>query len=332
LPVSLNREALGVLHNQKNLLAFSGGSDSSALFHLLLEHRIPFDIAHVNYHTRQQSHTEARYAQTLAAAHHKTCFSKSVTLEAANFEHRARSVRYAFFHEVVRQHGYCNLITAHQLNDRLEWFLMQLSKGSGLYELVGMKPVEVRKHYTLVRPLLHLNSQTITHYLKQHNITYFMDESNDDMRLQRNYFRAHFATPLLQQYAEGIAKSFAFLDEDIATLVDEPSILHVNLLSYFILPNHRRSTLIAIDKTLKIRGCVMSLHEKNLLKTSDTLVVSRRYVVTIGRRYCFIAPYIKRTMSPSFKEQCRRLKIEPKLRGYLFGDAQSFECLKSLLL
>ena len=40
------------IKNQKNLLAFSAGVDSTALFFLLLEQNIPFDIAIVNYNIR----------------------------------------------------------------------------------------------------------------------------------------------------------------------------------------------------------------------------------------------------------------------------------------
>ena len=46
------------LKEKKNLLAFSTGVDSSALFFLLLENNISFDIALVNYATRDNSNEE----------------------------------------------------------------------------------------------------------------------------------------------------------------------------------------------------------------------------------------------------------------------------------
>ncbi len=330
--VSLQPKTLAALQNRKNLLAFSGGSDSSALFHLLQQYGIDVDIAHVNYGTRKQSDAEASYARKLANHHARTCFIKHISLGSSDFEHRARTARYAFFHEVMLQHGYDNLITAHQLNDRLEWLLMQLCKGAGVYELVGMDQIETREHYTLLRPLLHVNSDTIEQYLKEHHITYFIDESNSDMHFKRNVIRKHYAAPLLQDYAKGIAKSFEYLEEDIAALIQQSDILHVNLLSYFKLPHNRRSTLVMIDALLKKRGCVMSGSEKKLLKSSNTLVVARRFVVAIEEHYCFIAPYVQTVMSKAFKEQCRRLGIAPKLRGYLCSDTESFERVRSLLL
>lgn len=48
-------EKLPFLQNSKNLLGFSGGVDSVALFFLLLEFKIDFDIAIVHYHTRKEA-------------------------------------------------------------------------------------------------------------------------------------------------------------------------------------------------------------------------------------------------------------------------------------
>ena len=67
----LDSNTLPLLREGRNLLAFSSGGDSTALFHLLLDAKIDFDIVHVNYHTRIQSDGEARYAQKLA---HKYIF------------------------------------------------------------------------------------------------------------------------------------------------------------------------------------------------------------------------------------------------------------------
>ena len=118
----LNKLTLPLLHRGKNLLAFSGGVDSSALFFLLLKEKIPFDIAIVNYQVRDASASEIAYAQELAKKHDKQCFLLKVKLSSENFEAQARKVRYDFFETLIVEHHYTNLLTGHQLNDRLEWF------------------------------------------------------------------------------------------------------------------------------------------------------------------------------------------------------------------
>jgi len=93
----LEPSTLEILKNRKNLLAFSAGVDSTALYHLLKEKKIAFDIAIVNYKTRVQSEEEVEYALKLAHDDNKKCFSLETKLSGKNFEHDARSVRYKFF-------------------------------------------------------------------------------------------------------------------------------------------------------------------------------------------------------------------------------------------
>ena len=65
----LKNSSLEKLLNSKNLLAFSAGVDSTALFFILLQNNINFDIAIVNYNIRKQSKEEVEYAQELAHKH-----------------------------------------------------------------------------------------------------------------------------------------------------------------------------------------------------------------------------------------------------------------------
>ena len=73
--IKLDNETLKTLKQTKNLLAFSGGGDSVALFFLLLQNDIEFDIAIVDYGVREQSILEVEYAKELAATHNKKCYS-----------------------------------------------------------------------------------------------------------------------------------------------------------------------------------------------------------------------------------------------------------------
>ena len=62
------------LKGRKNLLAFSYGSDSTALFYLLERENIIFDMALINYKTRQNSDLEEEEARLLAKRFHKQIF------------------------------------------------------------------------------------------------------------------------------------------------------------------------------------------------------------------------------------------------------------------
>ena len=153
------------LRDKKNLLAFSGGADSTALFFLLLKHKIPFDIAIVNYAIREQSKAEVAYAQELAKTHNLKCHLHTAKIIEQNFEAKAREIRYNFFEDLIKKYGYENLLTAHHLGDRFEWMLMQFCKGAGCAEIAGMQKEQNRGFYTLMRPLLHLDKQELLAYL-----------------------------------------------------------------------------------------------------------------------------------------------------------------------
>ena len=324
-------DTLPLLGGAKNLLAFSGGGDSSALFFLLCDAGIDFDIALVNYHTRPQSDDEAQYALALAKRYNKQCFVHDAYLEARNFEHEARRARYAFFERLIGEHGYGNLLTAHQLDDRLEWLLMQLCKGAGALEMAGMKAVQPRSGYILIRPLLQCAKSELRAYLEKRQEQWFEDASNSDPRYKRNDFRRRFAAPMLQKYTAGIKKSFAYFDEDIADLEADTAIHHIEALWWFENPLNPRALLSTVDRVLKQAGYLLRQGERERLKNEPSIVAGRRFAVAIGERYTFIAPYEEATMPKPFKERCRLLRIDPKLRAYLSKAPKAFETVASLL-
>lgn len=327
----LNLLHLDLLKKGKALLAFSGGVDSTALFHLLLDNGISFDIAHVNYHTRPSSDLEAKSAEDLAQTHQLQCYIHSCHLEGKNFEHRAREERYMFLKYLVEKHGYNYVLTAHQLNDRLEWLLMQFCRGSGLPELLGIRSQDTREGMNLLRPLLEHDRDSIEAYLHRHNIKHFIDESNTDERYTRNLFRNRFSTPLMREYSEAIKRSFRYLEEDNAILIENVSVERVDELFYFSNPRNSHSLIVAVDGILKSLGHVMRGNEKEHLKREKVLIIGRTYVVVVEKNHTIIAPYIvEEKMDKKFKEECRVSKIEPKMRGYLATHPKAYETIRRL--
>ncbi|WP_297442438.1 tRNA lysidine(34) synthetase TilS [Sulfurimonas sp.] len=320
------------LTHTKNLLAFSAGGDSTALFFLLLEHKISFDIAIVDYGVREQSKKEVTYAQELAKQYNLKCYLHTAKIIKNNFEANARKIRYDFFEALIQEHGYDALLTAHHLGDRFEWMLMQFCKGAGCAELSGMKYKDKRGDYTLYRPLLHLDKQELLKYLHNKGIPYFEDESNEDEKYKRNIFRKNHTVPLLKEYLHGIKKSFAYLDEDVDELIQECELTSINQLAYFQDSHSKRSNIYTIDKYLKSLGHIITANERLFLKENRTLVVGRKYVITQTKSYIFIAPYIQASkMSKTFKERMRILQIDTKLRGYLALDSEAVALVSRLL-
>lgn len=308
------------IKSSKNLLAFSAGVDSTALFFLLLNSNIPFDIAIVDYNIREQSKEEVAHAKNLAKKFNKKIYIKDIFLEnLSNFEKQARDARYNFFEEIIKKNSYDFLITAHQLNDKFEWFLMQLSKGAGLIELLGMSEIEDKEFYKIYRPLLNFSKDELISYLENKNIKYFVDESNIDEKYKRNYFRNSFSNSFLKEFKEGVKSSFNFLHSDLNSLnIDFYPIKKIEELEIFKNQNDNNLNLRVIDKSLKKRGILISSLQREEIIKQKELTVAHKINIAITENYIFIAPKIKINMPKDFKEKCRVKKLPKNIREYIF--------------
>lgn len=314
----IDKEHVNLLKKRKNLLAFSAGVDSSALLFLLLEHDIPFDIAMVNYRTREASDREEAHAMALSKAYGFKCFTAKAPKFESHFEAQARKFRYNFFEEIMQREGHEMLLTAHQLNDQLEWFLMRLSKGAGVSELTGLEPVTQKEGYSLIRPLLEYSKEELLEYLKEKEHPYFIDESNQDEKYERNRFRKSYSDPLISKYKEGIKRSFHYLrldkkilEEDFETSYSEQSLRVITL--------HRTSAKVkAVDLAFKNLGYLLSASQRLEVEKENSLVIGGTWVIERQGNLLYIAPYVNTNMTKAFKEACRILQIPAKIRPYLF--------------
>ena len=316
----LSTPVLHKLKSGRNLLAFSHGVDSTALFYLLDEAGVKFDLAIVDYNVRAQSKDEVASAQDLAAKFNKQIYVKSVRLGESNFEHEARAARYDFFAEICRERGYENLILAHQFDDKFEWFLMQLGRGAGLSELLGMQELETREDYMIARPLLGVRKCELERFLRERNLRYFTDETNLTPRFKRGFIRAKFSEPFLNEYFGGVKKSFEFLAADALNLAPEIS----NPAPKIYIVKRGANELRGVDQTCKRLGLVLSSAQRNecarCLENGAGCVLGGKVAVGAGEKFILTTPYVKAAMDKKFKEACRTLKIPPINRGFLFAQ------------
>lgn len=324
----LYKSTIDLLKIGKNLLAFSGGVDSSALFFTLKENDIDFDLAIVDYGIRKQSKEEVNYAKELCLKYKKRFFLHTCSLENSNFEHNARMERYAFFKKIIKENSYTNLITAHQLNDRLEWFLMQLGRGSGLVEMLGMNHIQERGDYKIIRPFLHISRKKIQKFLNLNNITYFVDKSNSLSKYKRNRIRHDYSNSFVEEFENGLVNSFEYLENDIDILLPKNERNTKNL---FILKreNEDLRNIRQIDKVVKKMGILISQAQREEIIKTKNCVISDKIAIVFTHKSIFISPFVKSNMPKKFKELCRVNKIPAKIRPYLYKEnisPSSFSC------
>lgn len=312
-------EFLEELKDTKNLLAFSGGLDSTALYFLLKSYGITFDVAIVDYGIRQQSHLEISRAKTLCFWDNKQCYTLKAPKINKNFEASARVIRYDFFTSLVSQNSYQNLILAHQLNDNLEWFLMQFCKGTSI-ENMQIPPKSLfwkqnQKTCYILRPMIFLPRITLQMYLQTHKIFYFEDSSNADTTYKRNYFRKYFANPLIQNFQTGIQFS-------LELLAKEHSKTNLEDLGGFFVFKHSALSLYYIDKASKKLGYCLSKTQKqqcqtHLTKQEFSIVLGGKIALEKSQNQICIFPYTHYKLTKTQKETFRKNKIPKKFRFFL---------------
>lgn len=165
----------------------SGGIDSMCLLYWL--HEIGADVIclHVNHRLRPEADTETDYVANVCAQLNIPCkiFYWNDEKPETGLEAAARNARYKMMTDFCHEQNIEYLLTAHQSDDQIETFLMNLSRGSGLYGLSAMLPKSERDGITILRPLLEVSRAELKKYCDDNNIKYYIDSMNSDEHYTR---------------------------------------------------------------------------------------------------------------------------------------------------
>ena len=163
-------------------LAVSGGVDSMCLLYWLHEIGVKFTCLHVNHRLRKEAEIETEYVKGVCAKMDIPChiFYWNENKPENGLEAAAREARYKMMTDFCHENSIEYLLTAHQSDDQIETFLMNLSRGSGLYGLSAMLPESERNGIKILRPMLEVPRSEIKQYCEDNNIKYFVDSMNSD--------------------------------------------------------------------------------------------------------------------------------------------------------
>ncbi len=189
------------------LVGVSGGVDSAALLHALVKMGRKPVVLHFDHGWRKESSADARFVVKLATRYGLEYVGGK--MQAAIKGHReteARVARYAFFVQTAQQLGIRDLVLAHQADDQVETFLMQLLRGSGAAGR-GMNPVTRRAGLVIHRPWLGVWKKEITAYAKRHKLKWREDTTNADTRHRRNLIRQKVLPYLQKQLSPQVAEN-----------------------------------------------------------------------------------------------------------------------------
>ena len=203
----------------KLLLGVSGGVDSVVLAKLIERLGNDFAIAHCNFNLRgSDSDEDEKFVMNLAEQLGVKCYlgtfqtgnyarEKGISIEMA-----ARELRYDWFEKVCESNHFDWIVVGHHLDDVLETFILNLSRGTGIRGLSGIKP----RAGKVIRPLLFASRAHIEQYALENNIANRHDESNNDTNFKRNKVR-HQILPLMQElnpsFKQNLQQTIQYLNE-----------------------------------------------------------------------------------------------------------------------
>ncbi|TVZ56082.1 tRNA(Ile)-lysidine synthase [Lutibacter sp. Hel_I_33_5] len=205
------------LRDKKLLIAISGGLDSVVLTELL--HKLNFDIslAHCNFKLREkESDLDEEFVISLGEKLDLKTFAIQFNTEEYSTKNKvstqiaARELRYSWFDDLIEEHHFDFLLTAHHANDNLETFLINLTRGTGLDGLTGIPVINGK----IVRPLLVFSREEITHYATDNKIEWREDKSNASTKYIRNKIR-HQVVPILKEINPSLLETFAKTSENL---------------------------------------------------------------------------------------------------------------------
>ncbi|WP_340201967.1 tRNA lysidine(34) synthetase TilS [Ascidiimonas sp. W6] len=234
------------LRTSKFLVAVSGGLDSVVLVHLCKEAALDFSIVHCNFNLRgKESDEDEAFVKKLGTALKVEVYTKSfdtqlqVTNTNQSVQMVARSLRYQWFNELCLDYGFTYVLTAHHLDDSMETFFINLSRGTGIEGLTGIP----ERNKKVLRPLLPFSREELKNYAVKKKISWREDSSNQETKYLRNKIR-HTLIPILKDLHPDFTQSFTntqnFL-KGTSTIVET----HINTLkgSLFI----HQDSVITVD-------------------------------------------------------------------------------------
>lgn len=238
--------------SHKIILAVSGGIDSMVMTDLFTRMENELMVAHCNFSLRgEESDEDEKFVKAFCSRKSIPFVSKRFdTLSYAeenniSIQMAARDLRYNWFYELQEEKSFDFVATAHNLDDQIETFFINLTRGTGIRGLTGISA----KSGILIRPMIRFTRDKIETYAEKHGISWREDTSNLSIKYIRNKYR-HQILPLMKE----VNPSFENTMEDNMDKLSKVQSVYLEYIEErksYILRRSGKQYLIAINTLLK---------------------------------------------------------------------------------
>lgn len=192
------------------LIAVSGGIDSVVLLHLCHRIGLQVTVAHCNFHLREKdSDLDQQFVEALSIQLNVPVFIEQfdtkeyAMVNKVSIQVAAREQRYLWFEEIIKRGKQKFLLTAHHLDDSMETFFINFSRGTGIEGLLG---IPERIDY-IRRPLLLFTREEIEEYARVNQLVWREDYTNAQTKYLRNKIRKNIL-PVFKEINQQLDQSF----------------------------------------------------------------------------------------------------------------------------
>lgn len=272
----------------------SGGADSLCLLFVLLEYRkkVPFKlvVVHINHMIREEAYLDEAFVREICEKEKIPFYLKKADVrtlakeEHMSEEEAGRKVRYDAFREALELYKKDpgvegKIAVAHHQGDSAETMLFHLFRGTGIYGMTGILPV----NGNIIRPLLTCSRQEIEEYLVKSEQKWCIDCTNEEDTYTRNKIRHHIlgyadkeinekATEHVAKAALQIASLREYLECEVAKMMTEITeakqdciSVHLEKLKSYPEFLQTQFLLSVIDKMIPGRKDICSEHIQGIL-------------------------------------------------------------------
>ena len=202
------------------VLGLSGGLDSVVLLEVLRRLAGPLGFrlscVHVNHGISPNARRWAAFCERRCKRHAIALTVHEVDVEPYRAEGMEAAARRARYQVYARQQADF-IVLAQHLDDQAETVLLQLLRGAGVKGGAAMPPMREQdlsrqgKHKrvpAILRPMLAVSRKQIEAYARANKLKWVEDESNADIRRDRNFLR-HRVLPVIGQAFPGYRATLA---------------------------------------------------------------------------------------------------------------------------
>ncbi len=201
------------IFDERFLIWVSGWADSMFLLYSILDYfqknkkkTDNFLVITCNHNTRQQSKSDAIFVKEFCDKNNIKCivanyWSKNIGSDIFFKENNLRKWRHSVFVEYAQKTSSKYLFLWHNLTDRFETTILNMSRWCYLNWFLSMKLVDshfLDQNIKIVRPLIYLTKQEIFDLCKKYWVPFVQDQTNNDSSVSQRNFVRNKIFPLLE--------------------------------------------------------------------------------------------------------------------------------------